>query len=177
MLVRAPGFVTTLSSTYQDLVQPARAPRVRGPMMFGRPANDERWLGDDARVTHQRISSGSPFEPTIGFSRAVRAGPWIAVSGTAPIAADGSPAHPGDVYAQTRLCLEIMLRAIEAAGGSAAAVIRTRIMLVDIATWREAARAHGEVFAEVRPACTFVEVSRFIDAGWLVETEADAYAG
>ncbi|HWU89192.1 MAG TPA: RidA family protein [Kofleriaceae bacterium] len=126
-------------------------------------------------MTHQRISSGSPFEPTIGFSRAVRVGPWIAIAGTAPIAADGTTAHPGDVYAQTRRCLEIMLRAVEAAGGAAAHVIRTRIMLVDISTWREAARAHGEVFAEVRPACTFVEVSRFIDPAWFVETEADAY--
>lgn len=126
-------------------------------------------------MTRQRISSGSPFEPAIGFSRAVRAGPWIAVAGTAPIAPDGSAAHPGDVYAQTKLCLEIMLRAIAEAGGTAASVLRTRIMLVDIARWRDAARAHGEVFAEVRPACTFVEVSRFIDPGWLVETEADAY--
>jgi enamine deaminase RidA (YjgF/YER057c/UK114 family) len=119
-------------------------------------------------MTHQRISSGSPFEPEIGFSRAVRAG-------TAPIAPDGSAAHPGDVYAQTRLCLEIMLRAVAAAGGTAASVIRTRIMLVDIARWRDAARAHGEVFGEIRPACTFVEVSRFIDPAWLVETEADGY--
>jgi enamine deaminase RidA (YjgF/YER057c/UK114 family) len=128
-------------------------------------------------MTHQRISSGSPLEPTIGFSRAVRAGPWIAVAGTAPIAPDGSAAHPGDVYAQTRLCLEIMLRAIAEAGGSAAQVIRTRVLLVDIESWRDAARAHGEVFAEIRPACTFVEVSRFIDPGWLVETEADCYVG
>jgi len=126
-------------------------------------------------MTHQRISSGSPLEPVIGFSRAVRAGPWIAVAGTAPIAPDGSAAHPGDVYEQTKLCLEIMLRAITAAGGSAAQVIRTRILLVDIASWREAARAHGEVFAEIRPACTFVEVSRFIDPAWLIETEADCY--
>jgi enamine deaminase RidA (YjgF/YER057c/UK114 family) len=126
-------------------------------------------------MPHQQITSGSPLEPTIGFSRAVRAGPWIAVAGTAPIAPDGSAAHPGDVHAQTRLCLEIMLRAIAEAGGSAAQVIRTRVLLVDIETWRDAARAHGEVFAEIRPACTFVEVSRFIDPGWLVETEADCY--
>lgn len=126
-------------------------------------------------MTRQRISSGSPFEPAIGFSRAVRAGPWIAVAGTAPIAPDGTAAHPGDVYAQTKLCLEIMLRAIAEAGGTPASVLRTRIMLVDIARWRDAARAHGEVFGEVRPACTFVEVSRFIDPGWLVETEADGY--
>ena len=126
-------------------------------------------------MARQLVSSGSPFEPTIGFSRAVRVGPWIAVAGTAPIAPDGSAAHPGDVYAQTRRCLEIMLRAIEEAGGTAESVIRTRILLVDIDTWRDAARAHGEVFGEIRPACTFVEISRLIDPVWLVETEADAY--
>ncbi|HWO26550.1 MAG TPA: RidA family protein [Kofleriaceae bacterium] len=127
-----------------------------------------------ARQRHL-ISSGSPFEPTIGFSRAVRVGPWIAVAGTAPIAPDGSVAHPGDVYGQTRRCLEIMLRAVEMAGGTVASVLRTRILLVDIATWRDAARAHGEMFGEIRPACTFVEISRLIDPAWLVETEADAY--
>lgn len=124
-------------------------------------------------MKRQRISSGSQYEQPIGMSRAVRIGPWIAVGGTAPIAQDGTSAHPGDVYAQTKLCLQIMLRAIEGAGGSAADVIRTRIMLVDIATWRDAARAHGEVFYVIRPACTFVEVGRFIDPAWLVETEAD----
>lgn len=128
-------------------------------------------------MKRQRISSGSQYEQPIGLSRAVRVGPWIAVSGTAPIASDGSPAHVGDVYAQTRLCLQIMLRAIVDAGGSPEAVIRTRVMLVDIETWRDAARAHGEVFADIRPACTFVGVSRFIDPRWLVETEADCYVG
>ena len=121
----------------------------------------------------KRISSGSPFEQPIGFSRAVRVGPWIAVSGTAPIGPDGT--SPADVYAQTKLCLEIMLRAIEAAGGAAETVIRTRVMLVDIMTWQEAARAHGEVFGNIRPACTFVEIGRFINPMWLVETEADCY--
>ena len=124
-------------------------------------------------MKRQRISSGSQYEQPIGMSRAVRIGPWIAVGGTAPIASDGSNAHPGDVYAQTKVCLEIMLRAIEDAGGSANDVIRTRIMLVDITTWKDAARAHGEVFDAIRPACTFVQVSRFIDPAWLVETEAD----
>jgi enamine deaminase RidA (YjgF/YER057c/UK114 family) len=123
----------------------------------------------------QRISSGSPYESMIGFSRAVRVGPWIAVAGTAPIAPDGSSAHVGDVYAQTKLCLEIMLRAIREAGGSPGSVVRTRIMLVDVREWQAAARAHGEVFAEVRPACTFVQISRLIDERWLVETEADCY--
>lgn len=126
-------------------------------------------------MTRQLVSSGSPFEPTVGFSRAVRVGPWIAVAGTAPIGADGATATPGDVYGQTKRCLEIMLLAIADAGATADSVIRTRIMLVDMANWRDAARAHGEVFSSIRPACTFVQVSRFIDADWLVETEADCY--
>lgn len=98
----------------------------------------------------------------------------MAVAGTAPIADDGSTAAPGDVYAQTVRCLDIAERALEAAGASMADVIRTRVMLVDVTTWKEAARAHGERFADVRPVCTFVEVSRFIDADWLVEVEIDA---
>jgi enamine deaminase RidA (YjgF/YER057c/UK114 family) len=125
-------------------------------------------------MQRRRVSSGSAYEGTIGFSRAVRIGPWIAVGGTAPIASDGSVAHPGDVYAQTRRCLEIALAAIVSAGGTADSVIRTRVMLVDIARWEDAARAHGEVFGALRPASTFVEVSRFIDPGWLVEVELDA---
>jgi enamine deaminase RidA (YjgF/YER057c/UK114 family) len=126
-------------------------------------------------VERQLISSGSPYEQDIGLSRAVRIGPWIAVAGTAPLHHDGTTAHVGDVYAQTKRCLEITLEAIRRAGGAPEHVLRTRIMLVDIAQWREAARAHGEVFASIRPACTFVEVSRFIDEEWLVETEADCY--
>src|SRR5882672_4627700 len=97
-------------------------------------------------VTYQRVSTGSPFEASIGFSRAVRAGSWIAVSGTAPLDGDGKTAHVGDVYAQTRCCLQIMVRAIEQAGGSIGDVVRTRIMLTDIRRWKEAARAHGEFF-------------------------------
>lgn len=126
-------------------------------------------------MERQLISSGSPYEPTIGLSRAVRVGPLIAVAGTAPLAADGTTAHPGDVYAQTKRCLEITLDAIERAGGAREHVVRTRIMLVDMSRWRDAARAHGEVFSSVRPACTFVQVSGFIDPAWLVETEADCY--
>lgn len=124
----------------------------------------------------KRISSGSPLEPRIGFSRAVRIGPFVAVAGTAPIAPDGSVASPGNVYGQTKRCLEILMQAIEEAGLTAESVIRTRVMLVDITQWEEAARAHGEVFGSVRPACTFVQVSRFIDPGWLVELEADCVA-
>lgn len=123
----------------------------------------------------QNISSGSPFERTIGLSRAVRIGPWIAVAGTAPLGADGHVLHIGDVYSQTRLCLKIMLDAIDAAGGKKANVIRTRVMLVDISRWQDAARAHAEMFGSVRPACTFWQVGRFIEPEWLVETEADCY--
>ena len=119
------------------------------------------------------VSSGSPLEPEIGFSRAVRVGDHVAVAGTAPIGPDGRAAHPGDVYAQTRLCLEIVRRAIEEAGCTLDQVIRTRIMLTDIDRWRDAAKAHGEVFGAIRPASTFLQVSRFIDPDWLVEVEAD----
>lgn len=112
-------------------------------------------------------------EKPIGFSRAVKIGNLIAVSGTAPIAEDGSTSAPGDVYGQTIRCLEIMKKAIEEAGASLDTVIRTRIMLTDISKWEEAARAHGEYFSAIKPACTFVEVKGFIKQDWLVETEAD----
>jgi len=120
------------------------------------------------------VTSGSPLEPEIGFSRAVRVGPYVAVAGTAPIAADGATAGRGDVYAQSVRCLDIAQQALHEAGATLADVIRTRVMLVDVTRWREAARAHGERFTLVRPACTFVEVSRFIDPEWLVEFEVDA---
>jgi enamine deaminase RidA (YjgF/YER057c/UK114 family) len=119
-------------------------------------------------------SSGSPLEPTIGFSRAVRVGASVAVAGTAPIADDGSVAAPGDVYGQTTRCLDIAESALRQVGASLEDVVRTRILLVDVTSWEHAARAHGERFARIRPACTFVEVSRFIDPGWLVEVELDA---
>jgi len=124
-------------------------------------------------MQRQLISSGSPFEKPIGFSRAVRVGNTIAVSGTAPIAPGGGTAYPGDLYRQTLTCIEIIKDAIEKAGGRLEDVIRTRIMLVDITRWQEAASAHGKFFGDIRPASTFVEVSRFIDADWLVEMEAD----
>jgi enamine deaminase RidA (YjgF/YER057c/UK114 family) len=122
------------------------------------------------------ISSGSPFEPQIGFSRAVRVGPFVAVSGTAPIAPDGSVASPGDLYGQTKRCLEIITKAIGDAGLTPGSVIRTRVMLTDVSRWKEAAKAHGEFFGSIRPASTFVEVKGLIDRGWLVEIEADCVA-
>lgn len=123
------------------------------------------------------ISSGSPLEPHIGFSRAVRAGSYVVVAGTAPIGDDGVTVGPGDVYAQTVRCLDVAERALLDAGATIADVVRTRVMLVDVTRWEEAGRAHGERFAAVRPVSTFVGVSRFIDPSWLVEVELDAVIG
>lgn len=120
-----------------------------------------------------KVSSHSPYEIQIGFSRAVRRGKIIAISGTAPILPDGSTAHPGDVYLQTQRCLEIIKQAIEETGGRITDVIRTRIMLTDITQWKRAGKAHGEIFSDIKPACTFVEVKGFINPEWLVEIEAD----
>ncbi len=119
------------------------------------------------------ISSGSYLEPQIGFSRAVRAGSLISVAGTAPILAQGGTAAIGDVYGQTIRCLEIIAQAIEDAGGDLSGVVRTRILLTDISTWKQATRAHGEFFSDIRPACTVMAVSAFVEPEWLVELEAD----
>ena len=124
-------------------------------------------------MARQNISSGSPYEEPIGFSRAVRIGDTIAVSATAPIKPGGSTAHVGDVYGQTKYCLEIIERAIKEGGGSLEDVIRTRVMMTDISKWQEAGRAHGEYFGKIRPACAFFQVSGFVDEQWLVEIEAD----
>ncbi len=120
------------------------------------------------------ITYGQPLETQIGFSRAVRIGNVIAVSGTAPITPDGTVASPGDVYGQARRCLKIIRDVLEKAGGKIEDVIRTRVFLTDITTWKDAARAHGDYFSGIQPACTFMEVSRFIDPDWLIEIEADA---
>jgi enamine deaminase RidA (YjgF/YER057c/UK114 family) len=120
------------------------------------------------------VSSGSSFEPVIGFSRAVRVGPHIAVSGTAPIAAEGGTACPGDLYGQTKRCLDIIEQAIRQAGGRREHVVRTRMFLKDVGNWQEAARAHGEFFKDIRPAATMVQIVQAIDPSWLIEIEADA---
>ena len=122
------------------------------------------------------VSSGSPFEPRIGFSRAVRIGPLVAVSGTAPIGADGATVAPGDAYRQTVRCFEIIRDALERAGLGLEHVIRTRVMLTEVDSWPEVARAHGEWFGELRPASTFVVVAGLLDPAWKVEIEADAVA-
>lgn len=129
------------------------------------------------RPLRRRASSGSPLEPEIGFSRAIRAGAHVFVAGTAPIGADGTTVGPADLVAQTRRCLEISAEALVSVGAALEDVVRTRVMLTDITRWREAAEVHGEYFAGIGPAATFVEVSRFIDPDWLVETEVDAIIG
>ena len=124
--------------------------------------------------TRRLVSSGSPYEPRVGISRAVRVGRIIAVSGTAPLGPDGLTVGKGDPAAQARRCLEIIKEAIEHAGASLAQVVRTRTLLIRIEDWQAVASVHGEYFGETRPANTIMQVSRFIDPDWLVELEADA---
>jgi enamine deaminase RidA (YjgF/YER057c/UK114 family) len=120
------------------------------------------------------VSSGSPYEPKVGISRAVRAGPLITVAGTAPLGVDGQTVGVGNPAAQARRCLEIISAALENAGGSLRHVVRTRILLTRIDDWQAVAAVHGEFFREIRPANTIMQVTRFIDPAWLVEIEADA---
>ena len=125
-------------------------------------------------MTRKLISSGSPYEPSIGFSRAVRVGNLISISGTAPIGPARETVSQGNPSAQARRCLEIIQAALEDAGSSLADVVRTRILLTNIDDWEKVAEVHGEFFRDVRPASTIVQVSRLIDPDWLVEIEADA---
>jgi enamine deaminase RidA (YjgF/YER057c/UK114 family) len=122
----------------------------------------------------QRFSTGSPFEPKVGISRAVRCGRVIAVTGTAPLGPDGKTVAIGDASGQARRCLEIIKAAIEGLGGKMSDVIRTRILLTRIEDWEKVALVHGEFFTDIRPANTIMQVVRFIDPNWLVEIEADA---
>jgi enamine deaminase RidA (YjgF/YER057c/UK114 family) len=120
----------------------------------------------------RRIPSGSPYEPLIGFSRAVRVGDRVVVSGTGPIWPDGT-VDP-DPHVQAARCLTIILDALAAAGASAADVVRTRMFLVDAADWEAVGRAHGAIFGEARPAATMVVVAALLDHRWRVEIEAEA---
>jgi enamine deaminase RidA (YjgF/YER057c/UK114 family) len=131
-------------------------------------------LSGGPSLQRQRISSGSPYEPRIGISSAVRSGRVISVSGTAPLGPDGKTVGVGDAGAQARRCLEIIQTAIEGLGGRLSDIIRTRVFLTRIQDWEKVALVHGEFFKDVRPASTFVQVVRFIDPEWLVEVEADA---
>lgn len=119
------------------------------------------------------ITSGSPYEPVVGFSRAVIAGPHVFVAGTAPVMPEGAD-PPADTYGQTRRVLEIILEALSEAGAGPEHVVRTRIFLTPDADFDEAAQAHGEVFSEIRPASTMLYVSALADPRWHVEMEAEA---
>ena len=120
------------------------------------------------------VSSGSPYEPKIGISRAVRAGTFVTVAGTAPLGPDGRTVGRGDAAAQARRCLEIIAAALEQAGASLRHVVRTRLLLTRIDDWEAVAGVHGEFFRDIRPVNTIMQVARFIDPDWLVEIEADA---
>ncbi len=120
------------------------------------------------------FSSGSPFEPRVGISRAVRSDRIISVSGTAPLGPDGRTIAPGDPSQQAGRCLEIIRSAVEGLGGKLSDVIRTRILLTRMEDWELVTRVHEEFFRDVRPASTVMQVVRFIDPEWLLEIEADA---
>jgi enamine deaminase RidA (YjgF/YER057c/UK114 family) len=122
------------------------------------------------------VSTGSPWEGVVGYSRAVRVGDVVHVAGTTALR-DGTVVAPGDAYAQARVALGIIVSALAECGATPADVVRTRIYVTDIGIWEEVGRAHGEVFADVRPASTMVQVAALIDPDLLVEIEAEAIVG
>ena len=125
----------------------------------------------------KNVSTGSPYEPIVGISRAVRIGNIVAVAGTAPLGPDGKTVGAGDPKAQARRCFEISRAALEQLGARLEDVIRTRILLTRIEDWKAVAEVHGEFFRDIRPVNTIMQVSRFIDPDWLIETEVDAVVG
>ena len=124
-------------------------------------------------MERQLISSGSPYESVVGYSRAVRTGDRVFIAGCAPIMPDGAD-PPEDSYGQAKRCIEIIGRALAAAGGSLADVVRTRAYLTPAADFEGFGRAHGEAFSEIRPANTTVIVAALVDPRWLLEIEAEA---
>jgi enamine deaminase RidA (YjgF/YER057c/UK114 family) len=121
------------------------------------------------------ISSGAVWEPVVGYSRAVRVGPWVAVSGTTAAADGGGAVGGDDIVAQTREAFRRVVAALEQAGARVDDVVRTRMFVTDISRWEEVGRVHGEIFHAVRPASSMVEVKALIDPALLIEIEADAY--
>ena len=120
------------------------------------------------------MSSGAPWEATVGYCRAVRVGQHIAVSGTAPVTAEGDVFAIGDAYGQAQRCVEIIAEALGKLGAGLEDVIRTRMFVTDISRWEEIGRAHGEAFGDIRPATSMVQVAALIHPDMLVEIEADA---
>jgi enamine deaminase RidA (YjgF/YER057c/UK114 family) len=142
-------------------------PNLNGAMILHR----ETWV---MIYDRELISNGNPMEAVVGFSRAVRVGPYISVGGTAPVGPDGKTVGVGDVAAQTRQCIEIIKSSLEQAGSGLQDVVRTRIILTNIDDWKAAIDVRKEYFHDVRPVDTIMAIDRFVNPEWLIEIEADA---